>query len=33
MGDATGEGEITIDEILLAVGNLLVGCPPAVAGG
>jgi len=26
-GDANGDGQITIDEILTAVNNALTGCP------
>ena len=29
-GDANGDGQITVDEILAAVQNALVGCPPPV---
>jgi hypothetical protein len=26
-GDVNGDGQITMDEILIAVGNALYGCP------
>jgi len=31
-GDANGDGQITIDELLTAVGNAFNGCPTPVAG-